>query len=159
MSKLMMARPASAFPGLFREMDDVQNRLRRFLGEGFGRELMPAEPLGWIPPVEMREDATEILVTVELPGLTRDNVDLTFDDGVLTIRGEKSQEKRQEEKDKRYHVLERSYGEFQRAFSIPWAIDAAKIAAEFTDGVLKVRLPKLAKTEPNGRRIQISDTR
>ena len=159
MSKFLTPRSTTAFPGLFREMDEVQNRLRRFLGEGFSNELLPAEPLGWLPPVEMREDENDVLLTAELPGMAKEDVNVTFDDGILTIRGEKMQEKREDKKEDKFHLVERTYGTFHRAFTIPWTIDPAKIVAEFKDGVLKVRLPKLAKQEPKGRRIEIADAK
>jgi HSP20 family protein len=157
MTKLTLPRPAPMFATMAREMDEVQNRLRRFFGEGFPIENAPlTEPVGWLPVVEIVEKPDELLLTAELPGMAKENVEVLFEDEVLTIRGEKKEEKEEGNGDKRYHLWERSYGAFQRSFTLPRAIDATKIVAEFNNGVLKVRMPKTAPEKAKGRKIEIA---
>jgi HSP20 family protein len=81
------------------------------------------------------------------------DIDLSVDDGVLSIRGEKTDER--EHEDKKVHLYERSYGSFQRSFTLPSDVDAAKISAEFEKGVLKIHLPKDGEAKPKGRKIAI----
>lgn len=94
----------------------------------------------WTPRVDIVEDEKEILVKAELPEMKKEDVKVTVDQGVLTISGERKLEK--EEKNKKYHRIESSYGSFLRSFTLPVAVLAEKVSAEFKDGMLKVHLPK-----------------
>jgi HSP20 family protein len=98
-----------------------------------------------------KDDAFE--VTAEVPGLDEKNLEVKLADGVLTIRGEKSEEK--EDKEKAYHVSERHYGSFQRSFRLPDGVEADKVSAAFAKGVLKVTLPKSLTAKQNDRKIEI----
>ncbi len=89
-----------------------------------------------------------------MPGLSKDDVKISYEDGVLTIRGEKKQES--ESKDKNYHRVERSYGMFERSFRLPSRIEANAIEAKFKDGVLNLRLPKSEEARPKEIPIKIS---
>jgi HSP20 family protein len=95
-----------------------------------------------IPAVDIVEDPSAFTLTAELPGLSDNDVQVSVSDNVLTIRGEKQQS--HEEKDKDYHLIERSYGAFQRSFTLPASINRDAIAAEFANGVLKIQMPKMA---------------
>lgn len=106
----------------------------------------------WTPPVEIKESDDDIRIDLELPGLKPEDVEITAENGVLTIRGEKRGE-RKEGDEGRYHVVERSYGSFMRSFTLPKGVDENQIQAEFNDGVLAVRIPKAALPQP--KRIQI----
>jgi HSP20 family protein len=159
MTKRTLQRPAPLFPAVFpmaREMEDVQNRLRRFFTEGFPGELGLTEPLGWMPAVEIVETAEELILTAELPGMTKENVEVMYEDEVLTMRGEKKEEKKEGNGQKQFHVWERTYGAFQRAFVLPRTIDATKIEAAFKDGILTVHLPKTAQAKLKGRKIEVA---
>ena len=119
-------------------------------------QMMPETPLiehdgGFIPSVEMVERDDEFLLTAELPGVKIENVDVDVEDGMLTLRGTK--EDRFEKEEKRYHVWERSYGSFERRFTLPRGVDPSAVKADFEDGVLTVHLPKGA--EAKGRKIEI----
>jgi len=143
-----------------RELTEAQNRLRRFLGTEFDLEAFPfTEPVGWIPKVEIVETEKELMLTAELPGMVKENIDITFDNELLTIQGEKKAEK-EEEKGKnggpRYHLWERTYGSFRRTFTLPKSIDPEKIVAEMKDGVLKMHMPKTAVAKTGGRKIEIA---
>jgi HSP20 family protein len=109
----------------------------------------------WTPAVDIKESDGDIRIDLELPGLKPENVEITAENGLLTIRGEKRSD-RKEGEDGRYHVIERSYGHFMRTFALPQGLDENQIQAEFNDGVLSIRVPKTALPQP--RRIQISGT-
>jgi HSP20 family protein len=109
--------------------------------------------LGAVPAVDIAEKDKEYEITAELPGMDESNIDVKFADGVLTIKGEKQEEK--EEKKKDYYLSERRYGSFQRSFPVPESVDANKIAAKFVNGVLTVILPKSAEAQKNEKKIAI----
>lgn len=110
----------------------------------------------WVvsPAVDVVEKDDAFEITAEVPGLDEKNIEVRLANGLLTIRGEKSEEK--EEKDKSYHISERSYGSFQRAFQLPEYIDSERVNASFAKGVLKVTLPKTPNAKSNDRKIEIS---
>ena len=107
------------------------------------------------PAVEFAEDDKAYTVTAELPGIEEKDVDVTVSGGALTIKGEKKKER--EEKDTNYYRSERSYGSFQRAFSLPEDIDKDKIGANFAKGVLTVMLPTSAE-EQMSQKIEVKAT-
>jgi HSP20 family protein len=131
--------------GLRREIDRLFEDT--FGGESGRGSLSPA--------VDIREDSREIAIEVELPGIKPEDVDVTAENGVLTIRGEKRSTST-ENTEGRYHIVERSYGTFTRSFQLPTGVDDKAIAAEFNDGLLVVRVPKAALAQP--RRIQIRNS-
>lgn len=144
-----------------RELSEAQNRLRRFFGTDFGLETFPlTEPVGWVPKVEIVENDNELLLTAELPGMVKENIDISFEDELLTIQGEKKAEKEETKGEKnggpRYHLWERTYGSFRRTFTLPKVIDPAKITAEMKDGVLKIHMPKAPIAKAKGHKIQIA---
>ena len=100
----------------------------------------------WSPLVDITEDDKEYLITAELPEVQKNDVKVTLENGVLTITGERKFEK--EESHKKWHRVERAYGSFARSFSLPTDVDAAKIHAEFKDGLLKVRVTKSEAARP-----------
>jgi HSP20 family protein len=106
----------------------------------------------WTPAVDIKENDTDIRIDLELPGLKPEDVEITAENGLLSIRGEKRSE-RKEGEEGRYHVVERSYGTFMRTFTLPQGVDENQIQAEFNDGVLSIRIPKAALPQP--KRIQI----
>lgn len=150
MRPLMRIRPSrrSTAPVGF---DGFENEVRRLLEEAFGE----AETIGWRPAVEVTETADELELTAELPGMSRDDVEIELEDDMLTIRGVKEEQKEEEteEGDVTYRVAERSYGGFSRSFTVPSTVDAEAISAEFRDGVLTVTMPKTAQSR--GRKIEI----
>lgn len=133
----------------WREMDQLSNRLNTFFNNDF---LSEADSATWLPAVDVQENAEDIVLTAELPGMKREDIDIELENNVLTIRGERSVESDREEEG-RFHVMERRYGAFQRSFTLPRTVQPDGIAADYTSGVLEVRMPKAA--EAKGRRIQI----
>jgi HSP20 family protein len=108
---------------------------------------------GWTPAISIEETPEELLLTAELPGLAPENVEVHVEDGVLTLRGEKREERAAESEKRRYLVWERSHGSFSRSFRLPRSVSADAIVAEFDKGLLRVRLPKAA--EARSRRIPV----
>lgn len=100
----------------------------------------------WVPAVDIAEHDNEYVVKVELPGVTKDDVKITMQDNILTIRGEKKEEK--ESKESSWHRVERSYGAFQRSFTLPTTVKADKIEATYKDGILSIMLPKAEEARP-----------
>ncbi len=100
----------------------------------------------WTPAVDITEQEDAYRVNVELPGVDKNDVSITLESNILTIRGTKKQEK--EEKGKEYHRVERSYGSFHRSFTLPTSVQADKIDAVFKDGILNVTLPKAEEAKP-----------
>jgi HSP20 family protein len=107
-----------------------------------------------VPKVDVSESDKEIQIVAELPGLKQEDVDLSLADDVLTIRGETRESR--EEREKQYHLTERSYGRFERSFQLPDFVDRERIAARFENGLLTVTLPKSEKARPSARRIEIA---
>lgn len=106
-----------------------------------------------IPPVDLVERNGAYEMQVELPGLTRDQIDIKLADDMMTIKGEKTAEHAEDEEG--YHLRERSYGLFQRSFRLPAGVDANKIGAQFENGVLKITLPKSAEAISKERKIEV----
>jgi HSP20 family protein len=117
----------------------------------FGAPLL-TETTEWLPAVELVERDGEFVLTAEIPGMAKENVVISVEDNVLTLKGEKKFE-RDEEKEE-MHIREREYGAFTRAFTLPRNVDAAKIRAEYHDGVVDIHMPKGA--EAKGRQIKIT---
>jgi HSP20 family protein len=111
-----------------------------------------AEP-SFAPSLEVRETEAEIMVTAELPGMTERDVELTVDDDLLTLSGEKKSEKVEEKEG--LHLSERSYGAFHRSFRLPFAPDPAKVTARFEKGILTVTLPRPPEAKHSIKRIAI----
>lgn len=107
---------------------------------------------GWFPPVDIRENEDAYVVTVELPGLTKKDVDVTVENSILTVSGERQWEKASEKET--YHRTERAFGRFSRSFTLPHQVEAEKVKASFEDGLLTVSIPKAEQAKP--RRIAIS---
>ena len=131
------------------DMLGMQRELNRIFDNFFrGDVAEPADMLRstWAPSVDIRERDNDYLVNVELPGVSKDDVKITLQDNILTVRGEKNQEK--ESKESKYHRVERVYGSFQRSFALPAAVKAEKIDASYKDGILTVSLPKAEEAKP-----------
>ena len=140
----------------FRELEEIQSRLNRFFSETLPRRIDDeARFFGdWAPPVDIQETDKEYLIKAELPELKKEEVKVEMLDGVLTIEGERKQEK--EEKGKKFHKVERSYGKFVRQFGLPKEIDETQVIADFKDGVLSVHLPKIATAKPKPIEVKVA---
>ncbi len=128
---------------------NIQREINRmfdsFFRSGWSEDTSLA-PAVWSPATDVTEDERGYSVKVELPGVKKDEVKITMENSVLTIRGEKRQEK--ESKHDSVHRVERSYGSFQRSFTLPSSVKAEKIEATFVDGILTIALPKAEEAKP-----------
>jgi len=134
------ARDLPAFPS---DVLNIQREINRMFNDFFRSgwaEDSSLVPTAWSPATDITEESDAFVVNVELPGLGKQDVKITMENGTLTIKGEKKQEK--ESKNPNYHRVERSYGAFQRSFVLPATVVAEKVDASFADGILTVRLPK-----------------
>lgn len=138
----------------FRDLEELTERMGQAFGNLGGFEESRIGFADWSPSVDITEDDGEYLVTAELPGVNKADVHVTTEKGQLILRGERKEG--HEEKDRRVHRVERSYGSFYRAFTLPPEVDAQKIAAEYKDGILHVHLPKTEKGQVAGKEITVS---
>lgn len=149
------------FETVRREIDRVFDRFNLAPWDfSFGRRGFDLEvpwprlaALDIAPAVDVVERDKEFELTAELPGMDEKNIELKLSNGMLTIKGEKKEEKEEREKD--YYVSERRYGSFIRTFQVPEGVDTGKIEATFSKGVLTVKLPKTAEAQKNEKTISI----
>ena len=137
----------------FRELARLQEEMNRSLGED-RLQFRAGDSVGWTPACDIYEDGEEIVVRAELAGVEPADVELRFENGVLTLKGERKLEK--EERRENYHRLELSYGTFTRAFTMPATIDSEKIRAESKQGVLHIHLPKKPEAKPKSIQVKVS---
>lgn len=141
----------------FRELEDVSNRLDRLFRRSPARTESNQEMLAvadWMPSVDISETDTAYLIKGEIPGVNKEDVKISIQDGMITIQGERKQEK--EEKGKKFHRIERSYGSFMRSFRLPEDADESAVKAEFKDGMLNVTLTKSAKAKTKAINVSVS---
>ena len=143
----------------FRELAGLQERMNRIFDDtlaGASRREDEALAATWTPPVDILERKDRIFLTAELPGFTEDQIRLRFEEGVLTLEGERRFQK--EAEDARYHCVERCYGRFSRSFRLPANIDEEAISATFANGLLVIELPKTEEVLPKSIRIRTGGT-
>lgn len=144
----------SPFLAPFNELGELNETAQHLFEDVFGKEF-PMKAQAWAPAVNIAETKDEFTVTAELPGMKPENVSVDFTDGMLTIRGEKLDEKLEKEDDRTFYMWERRFGTFQRTLPFPGGIDDTKILADFKDGVLTVHLPKAEEVKPKRQTIPI----
>jgi len=137
---------------LFSELTGIQQEMNRLFDGFFGESRQDIAEGTWLPAVDVSESGMEIVVKAELPGMSKDDIELNLQDNVLTLKGEKKQEKKEEKEN--YHRVERSYGSFSRSFTLPADVDPEKVQATFKDGVLEITLSKVE--EAKHKKIKIS---
>jgi HSP20 family protein len=108
----------------------------------------------WSPRADVRENNESFVIEAELPGVNKSDVKITLHENVLTVKGEKKQEK--EEKENNFHRIERSYGSFERSFSLPTNVKSDKIDAAYKDGVLTITLPKVEESKPKEIQVKVA---
>jgi len=143
--------PARDLVNLTEEFD----RFNRMIRNAFGEEPFETSLLqsSWSPAVDISEDKDNFYVNVEVPGLKKDDVKISFQDGTLSIQGEKKVER--EEKDKNYHRVERGFGKFERFFRIPTNVKVDQIEAKFENGLLNITVPKAEEAKPKEIEVKI----
>jgi HSP20 family protein len=140
----------------FRELEEMSDRLNRMVArpatKTSGKEALTVAD--WMPTVDISETAGEYVIQAELPEVKKDDVKVTLEEGVLTIQGQRRQEK--DEKTTKYHRIERSYGTFVRSFSLPDQVNEGGVKAEFKDGVLNLHIPKSEKAKPRAIEVKVA---
>lgn len=143
-----MSEMTNATGGLDRMFDELMGRgLRRVFNEGAVRG-------SWTPAVDIVEKENGIHIMADLPGFKAEDVEVSVEDGILTVRGERRFEEAAE--GETYHRVERSYGIFERTFSLPNSVDPAKIEASFDDGEMKIVLPKREESKPRSIKVKVN---
>ena len=141
----------------FRDLMTIQERMNRLFDQTLSKTRVDDEEgltaSTWSPAVDIFETADSIVLKAELPGVSRENIDIQVRDNTLTLKGERKFER--EVKDENYLRIERSYGAFQRGFSLPAVIQQDKIKATFKDGVLEVSMPKAEVAKPKQVKIEV----
>ena len=140
----------------FREMSALQERMNRLMSDYRTRTPFGEEELAqgaWIPAVDIYETKESILLNVELPGVTKEDISLEVKDSTLTLRGEKKLEK--DVKEENFHRMERAYGSFTRAFTLPSTVQQDKVKAKFRDGILEIVLPKAEEAKPKQIKVDV----
>ena len=136
-----------------RDLDAVSNRLARL----FDFAPLSTDVVGgsWAPRVDVTETSDELALTAELPGIAEEDITIELANNVLSISGEKTESRTEDDPERRHHVWERSYGSFQRSFRVPSTVSGEDITATYENGILRVSLPKAP--EAKGRKIEISN--
>jgi HSP20 family protein len=133
----------------FRELEEMERRLDEVFGRPFRPTLwrrLPVEVRGWAPAIDVFEKEDKFVVKAELPGIKKEDIDVSVVGDMLTIKGERKAETEVKEED--YYCCERSYGSFFRSMALPSTVDAKKIEASYENGILKVTLPKAPEIKP-----------
>lgn len=133
-----------------------QRNMNQMLNDFFRGDALANESIfgsEWKPAVDIAENSDSYIIKVELPGMSKDDVKISLEKNTLTIRGEKKHE--EEKKDHNYHRTERSYGMFERSFTIPGSIKADSVDAHYKDGVLTLTLPKADEAKPTMIKVKV----
>jgi HSP20 family protein len=142
-----------------REINSLQNEMNRLFSTFFDAPAAAAgtggSPRRWIPAMDLVETDDHFVLRADLPGLSEDDVDLSLEDNVLTLSGERKTE--HEERGEGFYRLERAAGTFSRSLTLPEGVDGDAIAATFDKGVLEVRIPKPEQRKPRKLQIQVGD--
>ncbi len=141
----------------FREISSLQERMNRLFPDVRARTPFGEEEImqgAWVPVVDIYETADSIVLKAELPGITKEDISVEVKDNTLTLKGEKKFEK--EVNEENYHRVERSYGTFQRAFTLPSTVEQDKVKAKFKAGILVITLPKMEQAKPKQIKVDVS---
>jgi HSP20 family protein len=138
----------------FRELRSLQDEMNRLFMTSLPRNISQEEMAtgGWSPSVDIFESENEIVLEAELPGMKREDFEVSIENNVITLKGERHFEKKDEGDN--YHRVERSYGSFTRSFSLPRTVSAEETSADFKNGILRVSLPK--REEAKARKIEVT---
>ena len=135
----------------FRDFAHLQDRINRVFTDAQGN---PESNGAWVPPVDIFQNGEhEVVLKAELPDMIREDIDITVENGTLTIKGEK---KLPGEREDQFHRIERRYGTFSRSFSLPQTVDTSKVAADYKNGVLTVRLPLREEAKPRQIKVEVA---
>ncbi|MEJ2366956.1 MAG: Hsp20/alpha crystallin family protein [Acidobacteriota bacterium] len=129
-----------------REIVGMQDQMNRLMRDFFGQGAEEMEYGNWIPAADLKEEENQFTVSLEVPGMKKEDIEINMENNVLTVRGErKFQSESQKEN---YHRIERAYGKFSRSFSMPTHVNSDAIAASYKDGMLEIVIPKAEESKP-----------
>ncbi|OAA30951.1 heat-shock protein Hsp20 [Kosmotoga arenicorallina S304] len=139
---------------IFKPFEELHREIDKLFDDAFkGLSIRPEDRENFIPAVDVYETDDAIFLEMEVPGIKKGDLKIKLEDGVLSITGEKKYEKK--EKSRNYHLIERGYGSFNRAFRLPDSIDTTKVKANYDNGVLKIELPKKEEAKKEAVEIKI----
>jgi len=139
----------------FREFSTLQDRMHRLFGDVYLRDEDVVQRGSWVPPVDIYEtDGHDLVIKAELPDMTREAIEVTVEHNTLTLKGTKNPPA--DVKDEQVRRSERHYGAFVRSFTLPTTVDAAKVAAEYRNGVLTVKLPYREEAKPRTINVEVA---
>ena len=137
----------------FRETATLQNRMNSLLRE-LNKADAPLTTASFVPAVDIYEDPQKVVLKLEVPGVEEKDLDIRVENNTLTVKGERKLEK--EEKEENFHRIERTYGNFYRAFTLPTTVDTEQVQASYTNGVLKLELKKKAEAQPKQIKVNVA---
>lgn len=133
------------------ELQAFQDQLGRLFDPASRKDDESLMRGSWVPPVDVAEEGDRLVLRAELPGIKESDIEIEFENGMLTLKGERRFE--DEKKERNYHRIERSYGRFVRSFNLPRSVDAEGIEASYEEGVLEITIPKREEAKPRQIRI------
>jgi HSP20 family protein len=139
----------------FREVVALQNRMNTLFGNMNNENENPLTTASFVPAVDVYEDDKKVVLKLEVPGIEEKDLDVRVENHTLTVKGERKFEK--EEKEENFHRIERRYGSFYRAFTLPSTVDTENVAATYNAGVLKLELKKKAEAQPKQIKVNVGD--
>ena len=139
----------------FRELTAMQDRMARLFGDVYLRDEDTGFRGSWNPAVDIFEtEGHDLVLKAELPGMNRDDIEVSVENGTLVLKGQKKFDA--EVKEERYRRIERSYGQFHRSFTLPNTVDASKVGADYKNGVLTVKLPFREDAKPRTINVEVA---
>ena len=139
----------------YREFATLQDRMNRLFGDVYLRDEDVAQRGNWVPPVDIYEtDSHDLVVKADLPDMTREDIEVTVENNVLTLRGTKKLAS--DVKEEQFRRVERRYGAFARSFTLPNTVDASKVSADYKNGVLTVKLPYREESKPRTINVEVA---
>lgn len=139
----------------YREFATLQDRMNRLFGDVYLRDEDVVQRGAWVPPVDIFEtDSRDLVIKAEVPDMTREDIEVTVENNTLTLRGTKTLPS--DIKEEQFRRIERRYGSFSRSFTLPNTVDASKVAAEYRNGVLTVKLPFREEAKPRTINVEVA---
>ena len=139
----------------FRELTAMQDRMARLFGDVYLRDEDTGFRGSWTPAVDIFEtESHDLVLKAELPGMTREEIEVTVENGTLVLKGQKTFDA--DVKEEHYRRIERSYGQFHRSFTLPNTVDTSKVAADYKNGILTVKLPFREEAKPRTINVEVA---
>lgn len=139
----------------YREFATLQDRMNRLFGDVYLRDDDVTQRGTWVPPVDIFEnEGRDLIIKAELPDMSREDIEVTVENNTLTLRGTKQMPP--DVKEEQFRRIERNYGSFARSFTLPTTVDSTKVAAEYKNGVLTVKLPFREEAKPRSINVEVA---